>query len=406
MLHGGPHRLILVIPLPFLLLAACAETVPAGPGGRSAPAVLKSPAEVTRERLAPGWAGATDPATAGGASSLGECVPSDGPAASPGPRRCDPIFKMLTPLLFAHRGGVKEQPESTMKGFRHAAFTAKVDVLEMDVQATRDGRFVVWHGPALDHVRIEGESLDPRVRPPGRNRIDGYFWRELDGKAWVADPPTDDNDEVDLQAVPKDDERRLTLLEEVLRAFPDMPMNIEMKESVRSFHVPSFARILYRDRLQHPRRTIVVASLRQGLLQRFQEETDGAYPTNVPLWAGIGLWARHFLLPETIERLEGKAVELPHCSLWSGKGFIERIHAAGGGAYVFLSGFSVLCPALDKEKGRPRAEDLFAILDRGVDGIMTDRPAWVRCLMDKRVARPGLPPLELEAQCRREAVPR
>jgi len=60
--------------------------------------------------------------------------------------RIDPIFKLKTPILFAHRGGVLEAPESTARAFRYALDVAKADVLELDVQMTRDGRFVVWHG--------------------------------------------------------------------------------------------------------------------------------------------------------------------------------------------------------------------------------------------------------------------
>lgn len=33
----------------------------------------------------------------------------------------------------------------------------RADVLELDVQLTRDGQFVAWHGPNLDNVRIWGK---------------------------------------------------------------------------------------------------------------------------------------------------------------------------------------------------------------------------------------------------------
>jgi glycerophosphoryl diester phosphodiesterase len=56
--------------------------------------------------------------------------------------RREPIFGLPTPLLFAHRGGVREAPESTVKGFTHA-LEARADVLELDVQLTKDGAFVV-----------------------------------------------------------------------------------------------------------------------------------------------------------------------------------------------------------------------------------------------------------------------
>lgn len=72
-------------------------------------------------------------------------------------RRMDTTFRkpqLTTPLLFAHRSGVLEAPESTKCAFRYAMKKAKADVLELDVQLTRDGRYVVWHGPKLDKVEF------------------------------------------------------------------------------------------------------------------------------------------------------------------------------------------------------------------------------------------------------------
>jgi len=60
--------------------------------------------------------------------------------------RIDPVFKLKTPILFAHRGGVLEAPESTVRAFRYALDVAKAEVLELDVQMTRTGGS--WFGTA------------------------------------------------------------------------------------------------------------------------------------------------------------------------------------------------------------------------------------------------------------------
>jgi len=145
--------------------------------------------------------------------------------------RIEPIFKLKTPLLFGHRGGVLEAPESTVKAFCHALDVARVDVLELDVQLTRDGRFVVWHGPDLNNVRIEGVSDRPSQRE--RNKIYDYDWAELDGKAWVADPAVKglDVNQINLSDVPKEEDRSLLLFEDFLKKFSYSPLNIEIKES-------------------------------------------------------------------------------------------------------------------------------------------------------------------------------
>src|SRR5687767_10441380 len=106
------------------------------------------------------------------------------------PRGPDPIFKLPTPLMFAHRGGAKEVPESTELAFRHA-LQHRTDVLELDIQVTagddnEEEQFVVWHGPGLDNVRLAFDEEGPR----SRRKITQYKWSELDQQAWVADPGT------------------------------------------------------------------------------------------------------------------------------------------------------------------------------------------------------------------------
>ena len=85
-------------------------------------------------------------------------------------RRIDPIFDLRTPLLFAHRGGAQEVPESTLMAFNHALNKARVDVLEIDVQLTRDRKIIVWHGPGLDNVRIKNVCDNPSCRPIDRRK--------------------------------------------------------------------------------------------------------------------------------------------------------------------------------------------------------------------------------------------
>lgn len=140
--------------------------------------------------------------------------------------RVEPIFGLSTPLLFAHRGGVREAPESTTKGFNHALQEAHAGVLELDVQLTKDGEFVVWHGPELSNVRIEGQSDRPSERPLDRRKIYHYDWGELHNKAWVADPEIKDlpEDEIDLSKTENTEDRQLLLLSVFMQKFPDSPL--------------------------------------------------------------------------------------------------------------------------------------------------------------------------------------
>lgn len=291
--------------------------------------------------------------------------------------RREPIFNLATPLLFAHRGGAREAPESTPLAFFHALENAGADVLELDVQLAKCGEFVVWHGPGLSNVRIEGQNDRPRSRR--RNRIDDYEWHELDGKAWVADPAVLDKPEedIDLSAVPRDPGRCLLTLSSLLEKFPAAPLNIDMKKSFArripeagrnglEDNIRAFLEILDRD---PGKRSIVVVSADCEFIREFRKLSASGFPT--------GLCAREQLLFRLFGLdMQNRAFETSYHRFLSGRRVIEKVRAAGGSTFVFLTAYGPLLPAMDEEV--PRQDRVFEILDRGVDGIMTDRPRAVR----------------------------
>ena len=71
--------------------------------------------------------------------------------------------------------------------------------------------------------------------------------------------------------------------------------------------------------------------------------------------------------------------------------------------HVFITHFACV-PGLDEEPGRVTQEEIDELLERGIDGIMTDRPCEVRALMDDwlRRNRPPQcqPPLRDLSACR------
>jgi glycerophosphoryl diester phosphodiesterase len=286
--------------------------------------------------------------------------------------RNEPIFNLKTPILFAHRGGAREKPESTSMAFDYA-MAIGVDVLELDIQLTKDRKFVVWHGPEMSNVRIEVEA--DRACERKRNRIYAFDWAELDGNAWVADPET-----VDLSRVPKDDNRRLMLLSDFLEKYPDVPLNIEMKESfsrrwdAANSHslqdtIEAFVKVLDD---HHNKRKIVVVSRPLDPINRFRRCTNGRYPT------GLAFWEQVFF---DEEKAKGFAFETTYVLV--NEDLIRRVRISCGSIFVFLTSFGPI-PAIDKnspisENGKKK---IFKLLDMGVDGIMTDRPGEVKAIMD------------------------
>ncbi len=73
------------------------------------------------------------------------------------------IFKNGLPFrhkLMSHRGGSREYVENTMPAFRYSANVLSVDLLELDVQMTKDGKVVIFHDDNLKRMcGIENKTI-------------------------------------------------------------------------------------------------------------------------------------------------------------------------------------------------------------------------------------------------------
>lgn len=290
--------------------------------------------------------------------------------------RKDIVFKshnLHTPILFAHRGGGLDMPENTERAFSYALKIANVDVLELDVQLTKDAKIVVWHGPDLDNVYIEGQSIHPEERPHDKRNIFEYTWSELFKKAWVADP-----DAASLEHVLKDKKgRELLLLSQFLNKFPKAPLNIELKSSFNknlgsnnglAGNIAEFVKILDAGKYD---RDIIVASANYTIIEAFRAQSDERYVTNLTWWEQLKLF---FTSPD----LQNRALETVYQNFISSKFLISKVRRLGGSTYIFTTGYGPF-PRIDFP---PKERDIINILDRGVDGIMTDSPITVRKIIN------------------------
>lgn len=301
-------------------------------------------------------------------------------------RRIEPIFGMKAPILFAHRGGVLEAPESTVKAFNHAIHDAKADVMEIDLQLTKDGEIVVWHGPKLDNVRIDGQSNRPLERPKERRKIYHYDWKELEGKSWVADSYVKglDEDKIDLSTVPQEKDRCLLRFLDFLAEFKDIPLNIELKKSFKR-KINDTTRKGLKDNLKAfnkilenmGNRKVLVVSASDNCIEEFHELNGNKYPT------GLSIKEQMFFLFYNLN-MKNRALETSHDENLSSKRIVRRVRESGGSTFVFLTGFGPLFPSIDDN---PKQKEIFEILDRGVDGVMTDRPQQVRQFVDAWISQ-------------------
>jgi glycerophosphoryl diester phosphodiesterase len=340
---------------------------------------------------------------------------------------------MKTPLLFAHRGGAREFPESTKEAFRKA-YDVGTDVLELDVQLTKDKKIVVWHGPKLDNVKIEGLSDSGFIRMlKSKRKIWDFEWGEL-GNTYVKAPSYEGHERnwesrtrADIPgASPErsphsfswDPDRKLLLLEEFFDFLNDdldptgkIPLNIELKGQKWFFGKSMFLKTVdgeenallkkFKQILDQKRnaRKVIVASTREKVLLQFDKMNDGPspYPTNISVAEQLDYT---HLMPSTLAKVFGwmlriavkktrkhsdftnKAFETSYALLTPG--LVKEVRKKGGSIHVFLTAFGP-SKALDGEcHGVPRvAEKIEMILDTGVDGIMTDCPREVVKVMEE-----------------------
>jgi glycerophosphoryl diester phosphodiesterase len=127
-----------------------------------------------------------------------------GPIAFPeGPR----------PRNIGHRGAAGHAPENTIHSFRKA-LALGADVFELDVHATRDGTVVVSHDETLARM-TDGEGPIRRKMYSEVAKLDGGF-------RWTADGKTHPFRGRGI---------RVPTLLELLETFPDVPLNIEIKQA-------------------------------------------------------------------------------------------------------------------------------------------------------------------------------
>jgi glycerophosphoryl diester phosphodiesterase len=292
----------------------------------------------------------------------------------------DPVFNIPGPLLFAHRGGAKEVPEGTPLAFDHAK-NVGADVLELDANLTADGKIVVWHGPSLKNVRLDHE--DDILAKRTRKEIGEFTWKELHDQAWVDDYR---EEYIDVSNVPKDPERRILLLEDMLALYSTDPINIELKGPFGQQEITDLVSIL--DQSPSTGRRILIVSTSHGNLKQLGTKLAVLSPesgrrfalgSSAPqvFGAAIKTW-----LPFVSAGKAGRALQTTYWRPFCTKTLVKKVHKSGGAVHAFITPFWPI-GGLDETKNGLKEKALLAVLDRGVDGIMTDRPSEVRPVIDQ-----------------------
>lgn len=169
------------------------------------------------------------------------------------PAGSHPFFEQIDaprPWVIAHQGGDGLRPGNTMIAFEHAVELG-VDMLEMDMHMTADGVMVILHDTTVDRTTDGSGAVKDMTLAQIKALDAAYHW-----------PTTDEeNHPYRGQGI------TIPTLEEIFIAFPDMPMNVEIKQVEQPVGQPLCQLI----RQYGMEDKVLVASFRQPLLDEFRE---------------------------------------------------------------------------------------------------------------------------------------
>jgi glycerophosphoryl diester phosphodiesterase len=160
----------------------------------------------------------------------------------------NPLTDLSSRPIIAHRGASGAAPENTLPAFE-LAVRQGADAIELDVRLTADGVPVVLHDPILDRTTDHRGPL-AALRLADLSGIDaGARFTPDGGRAFPF----------------RSGDVRIPTLREVLRAFPEMPVLLEVKEVAAQEAV---RQVLLEEKAVE---RCVVASEHHAALQAFRE---------------------------------------------------------------------------------------------------------------------------------------
>ena len=245
------------------------------------------------------------------------------------------------PTNFAHRGASLRAPENTLEAFRVAA-ESQAGGLELDVHMTSDGSLIVMHDDVVDRTTDGSGAVRDMTLPEVRSIDAGYYFSPDGGSSYPYRG----------QGV------RVPELGEALREFPDLRVNIDVKEDQPGVEEALLKTISDSDAEDR----VLVVSEMASIVDRFREVSEGRVSTGASRRETESFYLLSGLRLEGFLRPSYDALQVP--VEYGGREvvtsrFVEAAHSRGERVDVWT---------VDDP------EEMTRLLDLGVDVIMTNRP--------------------------------
>jgi glycerophosphoryl diester phosphodiesterase len=267
-------------------------------------------------------------------------------------------------IAFAHQGGAFEGPSSTLFAIAQA-IERGASAIELDVHATLDRTIVVSHDETVDRTTNHHGEIASLSLSQVREMDNAYWWIRGEDVS-----PGHAPERYVLRGKARSDRRfGVATLEEVVTAFPDVVLNLDIKRT--SPDVEPYEQLLA-DELVRLECTdsVIVASFLDDAIQRFRSLA----PSVATSAATAETAAFYFSLVE-----RSTPVVAPVCAFQVpatfgdltvvDERFVLEAHNAGVAVHVWTVN---------------DVDEMNRLLDLGVDGIVSDTPTPLVALLKER----------------------
>ena len=261
-------------------------------------------------------------------------------------------FRADWPVNFGHRGDSANAPENTLESFQRAV-AAGAEGLELDAHMTRDGKIVVIHDDTLDRTTNGKGYVRDKTLAEIKQFDAGYRFSEGEAHPY------------------RGEGLRVLTLDEVFKEFPNVAINVEIKEDQPGIEEAILAVI----RENGAKERTLVAAGDHEIIKRFREVSGGTVSTSA---SEREIRAFFFISRLNLESSFQPPYDALQVPVVYGRAkvatprFVEAAHNRG----VRVDVWTVNEP-----------EEMNRLLDVGVDVIMTNRPKVLQKVLEQRRER-------------------
>ena len=290
------------------------------------------------------------------------------------------------PLIVAHRGGRDEFPQNTLEAFYNAYSIDENVIMETDVNLTKDGVLILLHNELLDGTtNVTGLASDWNYTDLISQRVDFGYDNPTEDTVLAGERkyftvngerrfPTDVKYPEGVRA--RDEEIYLaTTLEELLVAFPENRISVEIKQSGETGlkAVSEAIRLLEKyDAFDR----VILASFHGEIFKEFKRlKREGLVPDSFMFSPGImGIAKYYVLMTLGIDSLylDGVAIlQVPmeeYGFSFATSRFIKVAHEHNLAVHYWT---------IDDE------DEMRELIELGADAIMTDNPSVLKKVLDE-----------------------